>query len=264
MAIKAKTGIAFPASVANNGIMKKNSLPSLFVLPVLLLAAAATVQARNLDIKWIEVEGGAFTPASGGSTRPITLDGFFMSATEVTFDQFDAYCEATGARKPDDAGWGRGSRPVLNVSWEEAAAFCRWLSREIGAEIRLPNEAEWEYAAAGGNRSKGYRYSGSNTWREVSWSEGNSGGMPHPVGGKKPNELGLYDMSGNLWEMCADWPAGDPAKPRSASGSRDKGVKRAVHGNSYDNPASDPRRADVHVFLGEGHINVGFRVVKTI
>lgn len=232
------------------------------LLMVVLVFAATTIQAQDPGIKWIEVNGGTFTTGSGSSARRIMLDSFFMSATEVTFDQFDAYCKATGSRKPDDAGWGRGSRPVLNVSWDEAIGFCRWLSRETGVEIRLPNEAEWEYAATGGNKSKGYRYSGGNNWQEVSWSEGNSAGTTHPVGAKKPNELGLYDMSGNLWEMCEDWPAGDPNKSRSASESDDEGVKHAAHGDSYDNPACDPRRADVHVSFGDGHVNVGFRVVK--
>jgi formylglycine-generating enzyme required for sulfatase activity len=199
---------------------------------------------------------------SGGSARRVMLDDFLMSATEVTFDQFDAYCKATGARKPDDKGWGRGSRPVLNVSWEEATGFCRWLSGKSGAEIRLPNEAEWEYAAVGGKKSEGHRYSGSDNWQEVSWSEENSGGTTHPVGQKKPNELGLYDMSGNLWEMCEDWPAADPGQPRFKGENHDEGAAHALHGNSYDNPASDPRNADVHASFGNGHTNIGFRVVK--
>lgn len=243
--------------------MKINDCVILLMAMVVFLFADAAIPARNLGVAWVKVEGGAFTVGSGGSARRITIGSFLMSATEVTFDQFDAYCEATGARKPDDAGWGRGRRPVLNVSWEEAIAFCRWLSKQTGAEIRLPNEAEWEYAAVGGSQSKGFRYSGSDCWQDVSWSEGNSRGEPHPVGEKKANELGLYDMSGNLWEMCENWPTGNPAAARSVGGSDGEGVKRAVHGNSYDNPVSDPRVAGVHVFLGDGHVNVGFRVVKT-
>jgi formylglycine-generating enzyme required for sulfatase activity len=120
----------------------------------------------------------------------------------------------------------------------------------------LPNEAEWEYAAVGGSKSKGYTYSGSDNWREVSWSEGNSGHRSQPVGGKKLNELGLYDMSGNVWEWCADWPVRD--------GNRDgKNIRRAVRGDSNGNPASDPRRATVRIEADARHNNIGFRIVKT-
>ena len=100
---------------------------------------------------------------------------------------------------------GFGDRPVINVSWHDAVAYCEWMSKATGKTYRLPTEAEWEYAARGGNKSKGYEYSGSNNLDALGWYNNNSGRKTHPVAQKQPNELGLYDMSGNVWEWCSDW-----------------------------------------------------------
>ena len=216
------------------------------------------------EIVWVEIEGGTFTMGNGSSARQVTLSTFMMSATEVTFEQYDAFCEATGKSKPADMGWGRGKRPVINVSWDDINSFCSWLSKRTGAEIRLPNEAEWEYAARGGHRSGGYTYSGSNKSDEVAWNEGNSGGKTQPVGAKKPNELGLYDMCGNVWEWCLDWNAENPNKSQPDSIAPARGVERAGRGNSYDNPASTGDLwHSVRAEVDFGHSNAGFRIVKT-
>lgn len=201
---------------------------------------------------------------SGGAAQQVTVESFMMSATEITFDQYDAFCDATGKPRPHDNGWGRGTMPVMHVSYDDAVAFTEWLSERTGSPVRLPNAAEWEYAAQGGRYSKGYIHSGSNAPDEVSWNEDNSGGRPHGVATKKPNELGLFDMSGNLWEWCADRTGVNPdgAQPESRDAERE--LKRPVRGNSFDNPADRLGfRIGVRLEREARHYNIGFRVVKS-
>jgi formylglycine-generating enzyme len=214
----------------------------------------------TLGIRWIEVEAGSLAPGGDSRRPPVLVAGFLLGATEVTFDQYDAFCDATGKPKPDDNGWGRGSRPVLNVSYDDAMEFCKWVGKITGTAVRLPNEAEWEYAAHGGHHSRGYIYSGSNDKDEVSWNEDNSEGRTHPVGTKIPNELGLFDMSGNLWEWCADGPATKASEARVPKG----GKERALRGNSFDNPGTTKGvRLSLRLDGDSRHINIGFRIARS-
>ena len=121
------------------------------------------------------VEGGTFQMGSNSGSsdekpvHSVTVSDFNISKTEVTFEQYDAFCGATGRNKPSDYGWGRGDLPVIDVSWRDAVAYCEWMNKVTGKTYRLPTEAEWEYAARGGNKSKGYKYSGSKTISSVGW-----------------------------------------------------------------------------------------------
>lgn len=198
--------------------------------------------STDLKIRWIEVVGGTYRMGSADGfeddERPVhsvTVSSFKMSATEITFEQYDQFCVETGNKKPRDNGWGRGSQPVINVNWNDAKAYCEWASRQTGTKIRLPYEAEWEYAARSGGKDE--KYSGTNSnLKSYGWYGGNSGGRAHSVATKRPNGLGLYDMSGNVWEWCEDWysdsyysasPSVDPKGPSSGS-------VRVLRGGAWD------------------------------
>ena len=136
--------------------------------------------------------------------------------------------------------------PVEMVSWEECQVFVQRLSQLTDRDFRLPTEAQWEFAARGGVESKGYKYAGSNNLDEVAWYTENSGGKTHEVGTKQPNELGIYDMSGNVWEWCQDWysssyPTANPVTDPKGSSS---GSGRVSRGGSWSNDAANCRTAN--------------------
>ena len=131
-----------------------------------------------------------------------------------------------GSDPPNLSFKGCDQCPVEGVSWNDVQEFITKLKRKTNKTYRLPTEAEWEYAARGGNKSRGYTYSGSNSVGDVAWYSENSGSQTHPVGQKQANELGIYDMTGNVWEWCGDWydsdyykgsPAFNPEGPSSGS-----------------------------------------------
>lgn len=221
----------------------------------------------SLDVRYfptmIPIPGGTDTLGSEefDDEKPrhaVTIAPFKMAKTETTWWQYNLFCEATGREKPGKPGWGSdGDNPVVNVDWYDAVAYANWLSLresrdtaiaitgsggderyEINLQVngyRLPTEAEWEYAARGGNLSKGYKYSGSNADVTVAWKVGNSRNRTQLIGKKKPNELGIYDMTGNVYEWCSDWysPTWYKISPRENPAGPANGTFKIMRGGSW-------------------------------
>lgn len=169
-----------------------------------------TFTVGGVTFKMIAVEGGTFTMGATNEqgddafsdekpTHSVTLSSYSIGETEVT----QALWQAVMGSNP--SYFSGSNKPVEKVSWDDCQDFIRRLNALTGENFRLPTEAEWEYAARGGNKSWGYKYAGSNNIDNVAWYHDNSGSQTHNVATKSPNELGLYDMSGNVYEWCQDW-----------------------------------------------------------
>jgi len=167
---------------------------------------------QRLIDNMVPVQGGTFTMGEKYSwlsglgqdnkAHQVTVSSFRIGKYPVTQEEWRA---VMGDNPGDNPSINKGDKlPVENVSWNDCKAFILTLNRMTGKKFRLPTEAEWEFAARGGKKSRGYKYSGSNTLNDVAWYVGNSGSKTHEVGTKAPNELGLYDMSGNVYESCED------------------------------------------------------------
>ena len=175
-----------------------------------------------------------------------------------------------GSTPTYNGGWtdqyGKGDKyPAYYISWNDCDTFIQRLNAKTGLNFRMPTEAEWEYAARGGNKSKGYTYSGSNTIGDVAWYTDNSNNTTHQIMQKQANELGLYDMSGNVWEWCSDWYS-STYYSESAGASNPKGPStgsyRVNRGGSWYSDARSCRVAYRNYYSpGYRSSGLGFRVV---
>ena len=197
------------------------------------------VTLKGVEFKMLRVQGGTFqmgaTSEQGSDAadneypvHSVTLSDYHIGQTQVTQELWKAVMGNNPSFFKGD-----NQRPVENVSWNDCQKFIDKLNRLTGKNFRLPTEAEWEYAARGGNKSKGYKYSGSNDVNTVAWYDDNSGGKTHAVATKQANELGLYDMSGNVWECCQDWYGDYTSHSQSNPKGANTGSSRVLRGGNW-------------------------------
>jgi formylglycine-generating enzyme required for sulfatase activity/predicted Ser/Thr protein kinase len=248
-------------------------------------------ETPDYNIEMVQIPGGTFQMGSNDGEddeKPIhsvTVNDFYIGKYEVTNAEFAAFLNVKGNQEEGGTTWleiessncliekSNGdfkartryeNHPVIYVSWYGAKAYCRWLSETIQQNYRLPTEAEWEYAAKGGNKSNGYKYSGSDNVDEVAWYRGNSNPKIHSIGAKKANELGIYDMSGNVLEWCNDWY--DTDYHNSSSNNPEEvsnGNSRVLRGGSWYHLSNNCRvvsrdYSNPYIRLDD----FGFRVVR--
>jgi formylglycine-generating enzyme required for sulfatase activity len=279
-----------PVAVAGKEIplkqIKKKKFPWLIVAGLVVAGGVAafllmgkkgkdTPPAVNIPkIDWIQISAGSFKMGDNfnegdSDERPVHtvyLDTYYISKYEVTFEQYDLFCEATGRAKPKDFyNWGRGSRPVIDVSWEDAKAFCDWLKSKTGENVHLPTEAQWEKAARGTDQRRYTWGNGAPTSSLANYYK--NVGKTMPVGsypsGVSP--YGVHDMAGNVWEWCQDWydanyysssPGSNPQGPSSGSA-------RVIRGGGWNSVADYIRSAKRDSLSPSGStIYFGFRLCK--
>lgn len=299
--------------------MNKIRLIAVYCLALMLFLTASVVAAPiapNQNVakpgEMVLVEGGTFIMGDtfgddhpvnrykdARPTRQVKVNSFFIGKYEVTFDEYETFLTGNGRKHLySQEVYGKNNRPIVKISWYDAVTYCNWLSKKEGLTAvytindknvtcdftangyRLPTEAEWEYAAKGGNKSKGFKFSGSNTYKEVGWFGENSGmnwllnertQRNHPIGQKQPNELGIYDMSGNMSEWCWDYFSSyskdDIDNPKGPA----TGKNRVLRGGNFEWDAVttycragwNPEESYVNNMSTDGVV-FGFRIVKNV
>ncbi|KWW31033.1 MAG: sulfatase-modifying factor protein [bacterium P3] len=225
--------------------------------------------ADTVCFRMIPVAGGTFRM---GCVRPsnrynydselplhdVTLSDYYIGQYEVTQGLW------TAVMGENPSYWtGHDSLPVEQVSWNDVQLFIARLSQITGLHFRLPTEAEWEYAARGGNKSQGFAFPGTDQMPlDYAWFGSNAQGHTHPVGRKLPNELGLYDMAGNVWEWCSDWMGQYKSQPQTDPRGPLHGENRILRGGSINSPSFGCRVSDRSWYLPvNGYRYYGFRLV---
>ena len=255
--------ITYRLNRAPNALHNRNTLR-------LVLSDEVVVKTIVIDNKMAfnmrMVDGGTFTMGddSSNNTSPahqVTLSDYYIGQTEVTQALWKAVMGTNPSDQNDDS-----YKPVGNVSWDDAQLFVEKLSNKTGLNFHLPTEAEWEYAAMGGKLSQGYKYPGSDNIDDVAWYGVNSDNKLHVVGTKMPNELGIYDMSGNVWEWVSDWYGNYSAQKQINPQGPSSGTGRVLRSGSYVTQAAyrcaikyrQSRKADYP------DVHIGFRIVLMV
>ena len=288
MVEQVKVELANEKIIEQNGERKKKKFPVLLTLAgaavatvvVLLLTKkkepdTAPYDTEVLGIEWIDIPAGEFLMGDNFSdgwtdelpVHAVYLDAYKISRYEITFRQYDTFCDETGRNKPDDYGWGRDTRPVIDVGWDDANAFCAWLSAKTGKNIHLPSEAQWEKAARGTDQRKYPWGNDDPACAGQVTNFNNCNGRSMPVGSfvSDRSPYGVMDLGGNVFEWCADWyeaayysnsPYTNPSGPTA-------GTRRVHRGGSWYSEAEHVRAIDRDSTSPPGGSNrKGFRICQ--
>ena len=238
-------------------------------------AFTKTFTVNCVSFKMVKVVGGTFrmgaTEEQGSDANQqeypvhyVTLSDYWIAETEVTQELWTAIMGSNPSFYN-----GNNQLPVEQVGFNDCQTFITKLNELTGMNFRMPTEAEWEFAARGGICSQGYKYAGSNTIGDVAWYSGNSEGHPHPVGTKAPNELGIYDMSGNVEEWCQDWydyysseSQTNPTGPNESMDLGTLGPCRVERGGKYSGDSNCRVSSRFALAISDSYNNVGFRFVQ--
>jgi formylglycine-generating enzyme required for sulfatase activity len=230
------------------------------------------VDGKTEGPQMIWLPGGTFRMGDIQGTgwegeRPVhevTLSHFAVGQYPVTFEEYDAFCEVTARKKPNDEGWGRGKRPVIYVSWKDAQAYCQWLGERTGQEYGLLTEAQWEYACRAGSETAYCCGDDQKSLGDFAWYSTNSDHRTHPVGEKQPNEWGLHEMHGNVWEWVRDWFGDYSKRAQSDPSGPESGSDRVLRGGGWLDGAVNCRSAyRIYDDPGCRVQDLGFRLSRT-
>lgn len=292
-----RKGVVLAASI----VFVVISLVSCTTPPPVVASDSKDVEASSIDLSaddrkilealWnnmVTIPSGSFTMGDSQDigeddelpAHRVMIKSFAISRFEVTFEQYDLFARMTGSEAPRDR-WGRGSRPVIDVSWEEAQVFIQWVSRVTGKAVRLPSEAEWEYVARAGSQKR-YSFGDdvallcsygniADSSADIGWGTSecsDSYDTTAPVGSFKPNAFGVYDMHGNVWEWIEDcWYAHYRGAPDDSKARKKRGGcgRRAQRGGSWFYGPNEAR-ASYRSFgdISDKSVTLGFRIASDI
>ena len=233
-----------PANRSHRQSSQSSSATSQRVNPALIsVTGAKTFTVNGVNFTMVGVQGGTFHMGSKDGRddekpiHSITLSSYYIGQTEVTQALWKVVMGSNPSNFKGD------NLPVEMVSWNDCQSFITKLNQQTGEHFRLPTEAEWEFAVRGGRKSRGFKYSGNTNIDYVAWYDGNFGSKTHPVATKSPNELGIYDMSGNVYEWCQDWKGNYCSSPQTNPTGPTSGSGRVIRGGGWRHDARYCRSA---------------------